>query len=85
MKIAAGFSKVSEVRELIRLGADELFCGLTHEKYSLNHRPNEERFNLGSLGELRESVRIAGKINIMLAINAIICATSSLSAIFGLV
>jgi putative protease len=68
LKITAPINKVTETKALIEAGADELYCGVYHDKwYSIEGRPNAKpssRSSLKSFAELQEIIKISGTYNI---------------------
>lgn len=65
MKIITGFSKIQEISPLIEAGAEELFCGIiANNKNKLyGHRPNTRQYNIGSIEDLKEAIKITHQKN----------------------
>ncbi|TRZ51838.1 MAG: hypothetical protein D4S01_04020 [Dehalococcoidia bacterium] len=57
MKIVAGFSSLNEIEGLIKLGAEELYCGINTKYGPINHRFNDSRCNI-NINNLENAVNI---------------------------
>ncbi|GAI16345.1 unnamed protein product, partial [marine sediment metagenome] len=71
MKILSPLSRAEEVELLCKAGVDQFYCGLVHEDEALNDRPNTSKFNIGSIEELTQAVKIAHRFKrcVFLVIN----------------
>ena len=70
MKIVSGFSRLNEIKNLITLGAVEVYCGIKTRCGPINHRLNNSIYNI-SINELENAIRLThdyGK-KIHLAVN----------------
>ena len=72
MRILCPINNIKELKPLIEEGADEFYCGVV-DNISLNDRPNNSKFNLKNINELKKAVNIVKKHDkkIYLALNNI--------------
>lgn len=68
--MAIGVDNLLEIEPLARAGVDEFFCGIISRK-KLNGRPNNSKFNLNNLSELKRAIEISHffRKEIFLALN----------------
>lgn len=66
MKILAAVTTLAEAKELLALGADEIYCGvLSNKRFSkhivggYNHRENTTKYNFSKIEDIYEVIRIA--------------------------
>jgi len=71
IKILSPLVQKEEVEPLVSAGVDEFYCGLLHYKGSMNDRPNNDKFNFSSFGELSKAITMTHKFGkkIFLTIN----------------